>query len=200
VTRERHRLGGRFVPAAVVLVLAAVAVSAFWGPSWYERMLHPLSYEPVIGKYAREAHVDPYLVAAVVNIESGFRSDVVSPAGAVGLMQVKPSTAEAVAHSAGIKGKMDVAALSDPDTNVRVGTLYLAELLARYDGEVVLALAAYNGGMGNADIWAAEWERNHGKLSDTIDFPETAHYVDEVVTQAAEYRRLYPGAFADSVK
>lgn len=196
---RRHRFPGRSV-LALVVVLAAVAAGAVYGPTLYQRTLHPLSYEQVIAKYAGEADVDPYLVAAVINIESGFRSDVVSSAGAVGLMQVKPSTAQSIAHAEGIKGKMTVEALSDPDTNVRIGTIYLAELIARYDGNVGLALSAYNGGMGNADIWAAEWARDHGKLSDTIDFPETAHYVDEVATQAAEYRRLYPGAFVVAVK
>ncbi len=183
-----------------MILLAVVTVGVFYGPTWYQQVLHPLSYQQVIAKYASEAKVDPYLVAAVVNIESGFRADVVSPAGAVGLMQVKPSTAQAIAQAEGIKGKMTVEALSDPQTNVRIGTIYLAELIARYDGNVGLALSAYNGGMTNADIWAAEWARDHGKLSDTIDFPETAHYVDEVASQAAEYRRLYPTAFVATVK
>jgi soluble lytic murein transglycosylase len=190
----------RVLLAVVVVALAVAAIAAVYGPSWYGRMLHPLSQERVIARNASAAQVDPYLVAAVINVESDFRTDVVSPAGAVGLMQVKPATARAIAQAAGMKGRMTVSALSDPDTNVRVGTLYLAELLARYDGEVVLALAAYNAGMGNADVWAAEWARNHGQLSDTIDFPETAHYVDEVVAQAEAYRRLYPTVFADAVK
>ena len=196
---RRHQFGNRLT-LALVVVLVAVAVGAVYGPTWYQRILHPLPYEQVIAKYASEAKVDPYLVAAVINIESAFRPDVVSPAGAVGLMQVKPSTAQAVAQAEGIKAKMTVEALSDPETNVRIGTIYLAELIARYDGNVGLALSAYNGGMTNADIWAAEWARDHGKLSDTIDFPETAHYVDEVASQAAEYRRLYPTAFVGAVK
>lgn len=188
------------MPAIVVALLAAVAVAAVYGPAWYQRVFHPLSYASAIARYAHAADVDPYLVAAVINVESSFRPDVVSSAGAVGLMQVVPSTAQPIARDAGIKGKMDVTALSDPDTNIRIGTLYLAELLARYGGDVKLALAAYNAGMGNADHWAAAWKRNHGALSDTIDFPETAHYVDEVEAQAATYRRLYPGVFADLVK
>ena len=199
--RRDHPLAPhRLVPAIVVALLAAVALAAVYGPSWYQRAFHPLSYASAIARYSSAADVDPYLVAAVVNVESSFRPDVVSSAGAVGLMQVVPSTAQPIARDAGIKGKMDVAALSDPDTNIRIGTLYLAELLARYSGDVKLALAAYNAGMGNADVWAAEWKRNHGALSDTIDFPETAHYVDEVEAQAATYRTLYPGVFADRVK
>ena len=200
MAREHPLSWHRVVPVVIVGVLAVVAVAAAYGPTWYQRVFHPLSYESSIAKYARAAKIDPYLAAAVINVESGFRADVVSPAGAVGLMQVKPSTAKAVAQAAGMTGKMNVAALSEPDANIRVGTLYLAELVGRYGGNVQLALAAYNAGMGNADRWAGEWARNSGRLSDTIDFPETAHYVDEVETQAAAYRRLYPGVFAGAVK
>lgn len=183
-----------------MVVVIALAVCAAYGPLLAQRALHPLEQERTIAKYAREAGVDPYLVAAVINVESGFRTDVVSSAGAVGLMQLMPSTAQAVAHATGIKGKMDVEALSDPVTNVRIGTLYLAELVARYHGDTALALAAYNAGMGNADAWAAKQARDHGRLGDIIDFPETAHYIDEVDAQAAAYRRLYPGVFAGPVK
>jgi soluble lytic murein transglycosylase len=200
VGREHPLSSYRVVPLVLVAVLAAIAVAGVYGPTWYQRMFHPLSYESVIAKRAHAAGVDPYLVAAVVNVESGFRADVVSSAGAVGLMQVKPSTAEAVARTAGMRARMDVSALSDPDTNVRIGTLYLAELLARYGGDVTLALAAYNGGMTNADRWAEERGRSGGALIDAIDFPETADYVDEVETQAAVYRRLYPGVLATAVK
>ena len=200
MAREHPLSWHRAVPVVIVAALAVVAVAAAYGPTWYQRVFHPLSYESAIAKHARAARIDPYLVAAVINAESGFRADVVSPAGAVGLMQVKPSTAKAVAQAAGMTGKMNVTALSEPDVNIRVGTLYLAELVGRYGGNVQLALAAYNGGMGNADRWAGEWARNNGRLSDTIDFPETAHYVDEVETQAAAYRRLYPGVFAGTVK
>ncbi len=200
MTRESPLSWHRVIPALVVVLLAAVAAAAAYGPTWYQRFFHPLSHESQIATHARAAKVDPYLVAAVINVESGFRADVVSSAGAVGLMQVKPSTAKAVARAAGMPGTMDVAALSDPDTNIRVGTLYLAELTGRYGGNVSLALAAYNAGLGNADRWAGEWAHNKGDLSATIDFPATAHYVDEVEAQAAVYRRLYPGVFAGPVK
>ena len=200
MTRESPLSWHRVVPTTVVLLLAAVAAAAAYGPSWYQRSFHPLSHESSIAASAHTAKLDPYLVAAVINVESGFRPDVVSSAGAVGLMQVKPSTAKAVARAAGIAGKMDVTALSDPDTNIRVGTLYLAELTGRYGGNVSLALAAYNGGMTNADRWAGEWAGKKGNLSAIVDFPETAHYVDQVEAQAAVYRRLYPGVFAEPVK
>jgi soluble lytic murein transglycosylase len=115
-------------------------------------------------------------------------------------MQVKPSTAKAVAKRVGLSGKMDETALLEPVTNIRVGTAYLSELVARYGGSVELALAAYNAGITNADVWQARWKRSNGPLSAAIGFPETARYVQNVLTQDATYRSLYPDAFAPAGK
>jgi soluble lytic murein transglycosylase len=165
------------------------------GPDLYQRFSHPLAHQQAIADAARESGLDPYVLAAVINAESGFRDDVVSNAGAVGLMQVMPSTADAVATRLGIGGKMDAAALSVPETNIRVGAAYLAELLGRYGDSLDLALAAYNAGITNADRWAAHWKRADGPLGAMVDFPETARYVEEVRAQVAAYRELYPDAF-----
>jgi soluble lytic murein transglycosylase len=196
-SRARRRRTWLILLAAVVGAVALVVL--FW-PDLYLRVDHPLNHESAIAAAAASEDVDPYLVAAIINVESGFREGVVSSAGAVGLMQVKPSTAKAVARSIGLPGTMDEAALSDPETNIRVGTAYLAELVTRYDGSVDLALSAYNAGLTNADEWAALWKPSESTLSATIDFPETAHYVGEVLAQVAVYRRLYPGAFAAARK
>lgn len=190
-----RRAGFRLLPLALVVVVAALAVTV--GPGLANRFSHPLDHTGVIAEASAANGLDPYLVAAVINSESGFRAGVVSDAGAVGLMQVKPSTAEAVAARIGLKPPMDVAALSVPETNIRVGTSYLAELVGRYGGNVDLALAAYNAGITNADRWAVSWRRAKGRLSDSIDFPETARYVEEVNAQAAAYRELYPDAFPE---
>lgn len=200
MAREHALSWHRLVPLVAVALLAAVALAAAYGPVWYKRMFHPLSHEAVIARYARDNHIDPYLVAAVINAESGFREDVVSSAGAVGLMQVKPSTAGSVARAEGITGPMTTASLSSASLNIRIGTAYLAELIARYDGDKPLALAAYNAGLGNADRWAEEARRAGTPFSESIAFPETAAYVDEVVAQERAYRSLYPGVFADALK
>jgi soluble lytic murein transglycosylase len=162
--------------------------------------MHPLYQQETIRAAASSEGVDPYLVAAVVNVESGFRATVRSSAGAVGLMQVKPSTAKAVARRIGVAGPMNEDALKDPVVNIRVGTAYLAELLARYHGNRQLALAAYNAGITNADGWAARWDQGSTALSSRIGFPETVNYVGEVLAQTEVYRSLYPGVFAASPK
>lgn len=195
MTREHPLSWHRVVPVAVVVVLALVALLAIKGPDWLRRYYHPLSHTALIASESRAAGLDPYLVAAVINVESGFREDVTSKAGAVGLMQVKPSTAHAVARQTGLTGAVTAAALEDPRTNVRVGVRYLAFLVQRYHGDLKLALAAYNAGMTNADLWAAEARRRGTPFTEAIEFPATRHYVDEIEAQTKEYRELYPGAF-----
>lgn len=186
-----------------MLVIALLGFAAFFalgGFGWLARLYHPLSDQTAIAGAARADGVDPYLVAAVINVESGFREEVVSQAGAVGLMQVKPSTAKAVAVRIGLTGPIDAASLSVPDTNIRIGTAYLAELVARYGGDVPLALAAYNAGITKADGWAARRKSSSGTLASVIDYPETAHYVQAVVDETAVYRILYPSVFAANPK
>jgi soluble lytic murein transglycosylase len=192
--RRRPGLAPLMIVAAV-LGLAVFAVLR--GPDLYARVTHPLTHQDEIAQAAASQGVDPYLVAAVINVESGFRDAVVSPAGAVGLMQVMPSTAQAVAARIGLHGKMSEAALSDPVTNIRVGTAYLAELLARYHDDGRLALAAYNAGISNADGWAKGWSPGMGDSAAVrlIDFPETVDYVGEVLAQVRVYRALYPDVF-----
>jgi len=198
VSRDRRR--GRIGLAPLILLLALAAGVAFGvlrGPDIIARATHPLYQQDTIASAADAEGIDPYLVAATVNVESGFRPSVRSSAGAIGLMQVLPSTAKAVAHRLGIDGKMTETALKDPVTNIRVGTAYLAELVARYQGDKRMALAAYNAGISNADRWAKRW---HAGMDDSeavrlIDFPETSHYVGEVLAQVKVYRSLYPDSF-----
>ena len=107
-------------------------------------------YRTLVTRNARDNGLDPALVQAVIAIESGYEPAAVSPKGAVGLMQVMPATGERY----GLKGdaKRSVAdKLKEPSINVRIGTRYLKDLLARFDGELTLALAAYNAGEGVVD-------------------------------------------------
>ena len=169
--------------AALVLVTAGAAA---WivdaKPDWYLRTRYPLEYENTIRTYAAQRHLDPPLVAAVIYSESRFDPNVVSGAGAVGLMQVLPETGRFIARSTG--GTDFVAAdLRDPDLNVRYGTWLLDHLRARYDGDIETALAAYHAGPANVD----EWRRT----GSGIQFPDTQAYVDEVT----RVRRIYAQAY-----
>lgn len=175
---------------AVVLLFAAVIVQA---PVWYQEVYHPLKYQASIASAAKRYGLDPYLVAAVINTESGFDSRGVSRKGAVGLMQLLPTTAEEARRTSALKPPAHVEALKDPDVNIELGTRYLGTLMHRYR-RTEWALAAYNAGARNADRWrkiAAE-----DKPIESIGYPVTKRYVATVMKQREEYRKLYPEAFA----
>ena len=108
----------------------------------------------MIRQQAHDKQLDPALIAAVIYAESKF-VDSTSSAGALGLMQLLPSTAHFIAERSGGTA-FTTEDLSTPEINIAYGSWYLRYLLDRYDGDEVLALAAYNGGMGNVDRWVAD--------------------------------------------
>jgi peptidoglycan lytic transglycosylase len=175
----------RLLTVIVLVVLAgasAVALVLKQEPDWYLRGRYPLEYEQLVRANARNHDLDPALVAAVIYAESRFDPNVRSGAGAVGLMQLLPSTAEFIARKTGGKNFI-VADLRDPEINVRYGTWLLGYLRDRYDGDVTTALAAYHAGPGNVD----EWRRR----GEGIVFPETASYVHEVERMRQVYAKAY---------
>ena len=151
-------------------------------PPWYERLWYPLHYATIVRVHADENHIDPALLAAVIETESKFNPAAVSNAGAVGLMQLTPSTAQGIAEATG-GSRFRTSDLKDPDINVRYGAWYLRHLLDRYAQDERLALAAYNAGEDNVD----RWEREHVG----IQFDETRDYVDKVERLQKIYRRAY---------
>jgi peptidoglycan lytic transglycosylase len=171
-----------FVSAA--LVFAALGVFLYVRTTaWYARLWHPLRYTTIVRTYAHQQRLDPALLAALIDTESKFNADARSSAGAVGLMQLTPATAEGIAEAT--QGStFQVSDLTNPDINVRYGSWYLRSLLNHYRNER-LALAAYNAGKGNVDRWQAAHER--------IQFADTRAYVDKVETLKKLYRRVYAG-------
>ncbi|HET7573536.1 MAG TPA: lytic transglycosylase domain-containing protein [Solirubrobacterales bacterium] len=144
----------------------------------------PLRHDDVIRQQSREKQVDAALIAAVIYSESKF-SDQTSSAGARGLMQITPETANEVERQSG-GTTFELRDLSDPEINIRYGTYLLRELLERYDGDTIAALAAYNAGPTNVDRWGGG-----GLDVDGIRFPETRAYVEEVLDKQRAYRDEY---------
>jgi soluble lytic murein transglycosylase len=151
-------------------------------PSWYARLWYPLRYSNNVRVYASQDHLDPALLAAVIETESKFNPDARSDAGAIGLMQLTPATAKGIAQYTG-GSRFRVSDLTNPDINMRYGAWYLGHLLERYHGNEKLALAAYNAGEANVD----RWETDHSG----IPFKETRDYVSKVERLRKIYRRAY---------
>jgi len=175
----------------VAVVLAATAAGVAWvheeEPDWYLRARYPLEYEQLVRANARRHDLDPALVAAMIYAESRFDPNARSEAGAVGLMQVLPETAEFIARKTGGEDFVQ-ADLRDPEINVRYGTWLLDYLRDYYEGDVSAALAAYHAGPGNVDAWR---RANQG-----IAFPETEAYVREV----ERVRRVYEHAYREQLR
>ena len=150
-------------------------------PPWYARLWYPLSYASIVRAHAANYHIDPALLAAVIEQESKFHAEAKSSAGAIGLMQLLPDTAKGIAvHTGG--SKFVVSDLYNPEINVRYGAWYLHHPMQKYGNED-LALAAYNAGQQNVDRWRA---RGQG-----IQFSETREYVGKVERLKDIYRRAY---------
>jgi soluble lytic murein transglycosylase len=156
-----------------------------------EQVSLPLKHADVIRSQARDKDLDPALIAAVIYTESRFR-DQTSPAGAKGLMQIMPATADYIARKSG-GSAFEQGDLATPRINIAYGSWYLRYLLDRYGNNELLALAAYNGGEGKVDEWmvAAQERGERFRAADHIPFPETRDYVERVFDARRQYRREY---------
>jgi soluble lytic murein transglycosylase len=185
--------GARRAGVALVLVggLAALAIAV--GPSLdhdVRKLVLPLSDEQVIREQAAAKHLDPALIAAVIYAETKFDPRT-SSAGAEGLMQIEPATAEFLAKLSGGYA-FTSSDLGTPAINVAYGSYYLRYLLDHYGGDEMLAIAAYNAGITNVDEWDAK-ARSEGRALtvEEIPFAQTREYVKRVLGAQREYRALY---------
>ena len=185
----RRRLG--FLAAVAIAAVAVAAAVAPWADRAVQEVKLPLRHDDIIRQQAADKGLDPALIAGVIYAESHFR-DQTSHAGAKGLMQLMPETADYIAEKSGgtafVQGD-----LATPQVNIAYGSWYLRYLLQKYDGSEVLALAAYNAGEGKVDEWAAAAAAGGERFRAAahIPFAETRHYVDKVLDARTRYRRTY---------
>ena len=186
--RRRRLIVTTFVVALVAVVGIPLALPLF--RKAVDDLSFPLAYSGVIRQQAAEKRLDPALIAAVIYAETKFDPRP-SSAGAQGLMQIMPSTAEFLARRSGAT-TFTLSDLATPVVNIAYGSYYLRYLLDRYNGQVMLALAAYNGGETNVDRWIARAHSEGGQLTvQGIPFPQTRAYVQKVLTAQQQYRQTY---------
>lgn len=185
------------MPKKILAICAALTVMYFFIslPTVQKKFLYPFPYRSTVENYSSRWKVDKFLAIAVMKAESNFSETAHSQSGAVGLMQIMPETAAWIAYQLGEKSEEaidDIKNLHDPETNIRYGTWYLAELEDEFKGNDVLALAAYNAGRGNVHEWIKEnnWSENFSDV-DKIPYAETRDYVKRVLHCREKYAKLY---------
>jgi len=175
----------------VILLSGLILVAAYI----YFFINYPLGHQNLIKKYSEKYGVDPYLVAAIINVESRYDENAVSRKEARGLMQISPVTGYWAAKELGIED-FNLDMLYDPEINIMIGTWYLDVLSQEFGGNLQLILAAYNAGSGNVHNWLNDKRYSKdGKSLSQIPFQETREYVDRVQDNIKIYQTLYTDKF-----
>lgn len=177
------------VKAILFLGLTSVVLS-FCSCTIVNETLYPLDYKECIIMHCDTYNVPYELVCAVIRTESSFDAEARSGAGAVGLMQLLPETAEEIASRLG--EKFDTSMLSDPDTNIRYGCFYLSYLYRYLGGNWDTACAAYNAGIGRVSTWLKDANYSDDGVSlKYIPIDETRNYVEKINEYKIKYKELY---------
>jgi soluble lytic murein transglycosylase len=167
------------------------------------KKIYPDYYHTIINDMSEQYSIDPYLVLAIIKAESAFEEDIISPVGAVGLMQLIPSTAAWMIET-GMNQVVDFTEwkdvfLTNPEINLELGMTYFRYLLDYFNQKICPAIAAYNAGPGRLNEWLNEGNQaNPDSFIETIPFPETKNYIKKVINFYFLYSMIYTGQFTMS--
>lgn len=175
----------------VIILLVILIVTSIY--SIYRYLLFPKKYEAIVNKAGKTYNVDPYLILAVIKQESSFNEDAISKSRAKGLMQILDKTADETVKDINSISNKDYD-IYDVYTNINIGTKYLSNLIEQYDGNIYIALTAYNAGMGNISSWFDFENESYNTLEQVVNdikFNETKQYVINIVRYYNIYRTIY---------
>jgi len=155
------------------------------------KVVYPFDYQEIILEEAKDNNLDPYLITAIIYVESGFDPQATSRKNAKGLMQIMPRTGSWIAEELGYDD-FESKDLYNPKLNIKFGAWYLDQMGKVFDYRLTLMIAAYNGGQGNINKWIREgrWSGSETSIND-IPFPETRQYVKKVMRTYRRYKYIY---------
>ena len=188
-----YRAGIRLVDRKMRKAIVGGDNSALSPKTW--QLAYPKGYFAEVQNDALNYDLDPYLVLAVIREESRFNPKALSRSKAHGLMQIMPKTGQGIASQLKIN-PFNTKKMFDPTTNIQMGSFYLSSLVKRFDGNLYLALAGYNGGPNRIDRYLKAWYKDP-KTFDIDDFvesipiTETRYYVQKVMESYFQYKRIY---------
>ncbi len=155
------------------------------------KKIYPTDYAEFVYKYSEKYDVDPLLIFSLIKAESNFNENVISSSKAMGLMQLMDSTAQQVAKNINLEYNSNTT-LYNPEDNIQLGIKYFSELIEYYNQNYILALAAYNAGIGNVNNWIEKGIiKEDGSDAENIPFKETNNYVRKILNNYKIYKKLY---------
>ena len=176
----------------IILIFILIIVFGFISFFVTRKFIYPLKYTGYVEKYSEEYGIDKYFIYALIKAESNFDQDANSSKGAIGLMQLMENTANETSEKIGVE---DVD-LYDEETNIRIGTKYISDLIDLYEGNINLAIIAYNAGTGNVNKWIKEGViEKDGSNLDNVPFKETRDYAKKILLNYKFYKGLYEYEF-----
>ena len=165
--------------AITVIILILLSICSIY-------MMFPMKYKEDISKYSKEYDIDPFLVSAIINVESGFDKNAKSHKDARGLMQIREITGNWASENISMEIKEED--YYNPEHNIQIGCWYISVLRKQYGNSIELIAAAYNAGMGNVNKWIDEGRRIE---EGDVPFEETKNYILKVKNNYKIYKILY---------
>lgn len=185
-----HKIKKRNLLTVITLLVIIAIVGCAVNNYLQYNLFYPLKHFDAVTQQTKIYDIDPFLIMSVIKAESNFKSDAVSNKGAVGLMQLTPSTATWAAEQMSLEA-FDTSDLKTPELNIQLGVWYMDYLLDYYEGHTQLALAAYNAGTGTVDRWlASDQVQENGDVL-TMPYEETTKYLVKINTYCKRYNQLY---------
>lgn len=176
---------------AILVIVVIIIAKVFNIEQIILQNIYPKKYEEYVEKYAEENNIDPLLIFSIIKAESNFKENAESSSGAVGLMQLMEETAKEIAESMDepILEKED---LKEAETNIKIGIKYYSILQKNYYGNMLLALTAYNAGIGNVNTWIKNGIiKSDGSDIENIPYKETNMYVRKIIRNYKMYNKIY---------
>jgi len=170
----------------IFVVIVFILINGSFDLWTVRRNLAPVRYQSEIIKYSEKFALEKELLTALIYVESRFDKYSKSPKGAVGLMQLMPSTANWIADQLGYNN-FKLADLDDPELNIKFGSWYFSYLYQKFDKDLIITIAAYNAGENNVRKWINNgWE---GNMKQELPFLETDNFVRRVISTRKYYKR-----------
>ena len=176
---------------ASLIILTSIICFVLAGYNLLLVATHPIKYRNEIVNYSNEFSLDPAIVASLINVESSYKEQAISSKSAIGLMQIKLSTAEYLIDYYKLNEKVSLDVLMNAKQNLYFGCMYLRYLMNKFDDKFT-ALASYNAGETRVRVWLSDKQYSlDGKTLKSIPYKETREYIIKIKKNLKFYQKIY---------